>query len=104
MVHAWARGGHLGGPLACGFPHLAVSACLAWWISRVPFWSHATPAAQPRALFAGHLGGAFIGITRYRCFGDAPWVYALAQVLTLGYMLLTNVRRQLKFARISNCR
>lgn len=46
------------------------------------------PAVQPRALFAGHLGGALIRITCYRCFGDALWVYALAQVLTLGYMLL----------------
>ncbi len=47
------------------------------------------PAAQPRALFGGHLGGAFIGIICYQCFGEALWVYALAQVLTLGYMLLT---------------
>lgn len=41
------------------------------------------PAAQPRALFGGHLGGAFIGIACYQCFGEALWVYALAQVLTL---------------------
>src|SRR5674476_597670 len=47
------------------------------------------PAAQPRALFGGHLGGAFIGIACYQCFGEALWVYALAQALTLGYMLLT---------------
>ncbi len=47
------------------------------------------PAAQPRALFGGHLGGAFIGIACYQCFGDMLWVYALAQVLTLGYMLLS---------------
>ncbi|QAU33339.1 HPP family protein [Janthinobacterium sp. 17J80-10] len=25
----------------------------------------------------------------YQCFGDALWVYGLAQALTLGYMLLT---------------
>ena len=48
------------------------------------------PAAQPRALFGGHLGGALIGIACYQCFGEALWVYALAQVLTLGFMLLTN--------------
>jgi CBS-domain-containing membrane protein len=48
------------------------------------------PAAQPRALFGGHLGGAFIGIACYQCFGEALWVYAFALVLTLGYMLLTN--------------
>lgn len=47
------------------------------------------PAAQPRALFGGHLGGACIGIACYQLFGDALWVYALAQMLTLGYMLLT---------------
>jgi CBS-domain-containing membrane protein len=47
------------------------------------------PAAQPRALFGGHLGGALIGIACYQCLGETLWVYALAQVLTLGYMLLT---------------
>lgn len=47
------------------------------------------PAAQPRALFGGHLGGALIGITCYQAFGDALWVYALAQVLALSFMLLT---------------
>lgn len=47
------------------------------------------PAAQPRALFGGHLGGALIGILCYQCFGDALWVYVLAGVLTLVYMLLT---------------
>ena len=47
------------------------------------------PAAQPRALFGGHLGGALIGIACYQAFGDALWVYALAQALTLAYMLVT---------------
>jgi CBS-domain-containing membrane protein len=47
------------------------------------------PAAQPRALFGGHLGGALIGIACYQFFGDSLWVYALAQVLTLWYMLIT---------------
>ena len=47
------------------------------------------PAAQPRALIGGHVGGALIGIACYQCFGESLWVYALAQVLTLGYMLLT---------------
>ncbi len=45
------------------------------------------PAAQPRALFGGHLGGALIGIGCYQWFGDALWVYALAQALTVAYML-----------------
>jgi CBS-domain-containing membrane protein len=47
------------------------------------------PAAQPRALFGGHLGGALIGIACYQFLGDSLWVYALAQVLTLWYMLIT---------------
>lgn len=47
------------------------------------------PAAQPRALFGGHLGSAMIGIACYQLLGDALWVYALAQVLALCYMLLT---------------
>lgn len=47
------------------------------------------PAAQPRALFGGHLGGALIGIACYQWFGDALWVYALAQVLALWCMLIT---------------
>lgn len=47
------------------------------------------PAVQPRALFGGHLGGALIGIACYQFFGDALWVYVLAQVLALWTMLLT---------------
>lgn len=47
------------------------------------------PAAQPRALLGGHLGGAFIGIACYQAFGAALWVYVLAQVLTLAFMLFT---------------
>jgi CBS-domain-containing membrane protein len=47
------------------------------------------PAAQPRALLGGHLGGALIGIACYQAFGEALWVYALALVLSLAFMLLT---------------
>lgn len=47
------------------------------------------PAAQPRALLGGHLGGALIGIACYQFLGDALPVYVLALVLTLAYMLLT---------------
>jgi CBS-domain-containing membrane protein len=47
------------------------------------------PAAQPRALFGGHIGGAIIGIACWQIFGDAIWVYVLAQVLTLAFMLVT---------------
>jgi CBS-domain-containing membrane protein len=47
------------------------------------------PAAQPRALFGGHLGGALIGITCFQAFGDGLWAYVLAMVLTLVFMLAT---------------
>jgi len=49
------------------------------------------PAAQPRALLGGHVGGALIGIVCYQAIGDALWVYALAQALGLGYMLAARV-------------
>lgn len=47
------------------------------------------PAAQPRSLLGGHLACASIGIACYQLFGDALWVYALAQVLALSFMLVT---------------
>ena len=47
------------------------------------------PAAQPRALAGGHLGGALVGILCYQALGDALWVYVLAVVLTLLFMLVT---------------
>lgn len=47
------------------------------------------PAAQPRALLGGHLGAAAVGIFCAQCFGDTLWVYALAQTLTLAWMLLS---------------
>lgn len=46
-------------------------------------------AAQPRALFFGHLSSGFIGIVCYQLFGDAIWVYALAQSLAFILMKLT---------------
>jgi len=47
------------------------------------------PAAQPRALFGGHIGGVLIGTVCFYLFGDALWVYVLALALTLVYMLVT---------------
>lgn len=47
------------------------------------------PAAQPRALFGGHLGGALVGIACFQFFGDELWVYVLAQVLGVALMLTT---------------
>lgn len=47
------------------------------------------PAAQPRALFGGHLISALIGIICYQLFDDGLWVYLLAEVITLVVLLLT---------------
>jgi len=47
------------------------------------------PAAPPRALFGGHIGGAVIGVLCLQLFGDALWVYVVALVLTLVFMLVT---------------
>jgi CBS-domain-containing membrane protein len=47
------------------------------------------PAAQPRALFGGHLGGACIGIACHQMWGDGLAVYALALGFTLAFMLTT---------------
>lgn len=38
-----------------------------------------TDAAQPRALFGGHLGGAVIGIQCLQFFGDTLWASVFAQ-------------------------
>lgn len=46
-------------------------------------------AAQPRALFGGHLVGATIGTACYQAFGDSIGVYVLAQAMALAAMLLT---------------
>lgn len=48
-----------------------------------------TPAAQPRAVFGGHLGGAVIGILCTQLLGNSLPVLVLACVLTMVFMLLT---------------
>ena len=48
-----------------------------------------TEAAQPRALFGGHIGGALIGILCYQVFGTALWVSVAAVVLTMMFMVVT---------------
>lgn len=47
-----------------------------------------SPAAQPRSVFGGHLGGALIGITCAQTLGTSLWVHVLACVLTMVFMLL----------------
>src|SRR4030043_761674 len=46
-------------------------------------------AAQPRALFGGHLSGALIGILCYQLSGDALGVSVVALVLTMVVMVAT---------------
>ena len=46
-------------------------------------------AAQPRALFGGHLAGALIGILCFQLFGDSLWVSVIAVVLTMTFMMMT---------------
>lgn len=46
------------------------------------------PAAQPRAVFGGHLISSLVGILAYQLFGDAFWVYVIALVVTIGLLLV----------------
>jgi CBS-domain-containing membrane protein len=48
-----------------------------------------TPAAQPRAVFGGHLFSSLIGVTCFRRMGDATWVSVVAVVITICVLLLT---------------
>ena len=75
---------HLVGPPFSPFllASLGASSIILFGVTR-------SPAAQPRALIGGHLGGAVIGVLCYRAFGDAPWVSILAVALTLVFMLVT---------------
>ena len=47
------------------------------------------PAAQPRALFCGHLAGAFFGILGYKLLGTSLAGCALGVAGTLAFMLIT---------------
>ena len=47
------------------------------------------PAAQPRAVFGGHLGGALIGILCTQALGSSLPVLVLSCVLTMVFMLVT---------------
>jgi CBS-domain-containing membrane protein len=48
-----------------------------------------TPAAQPRAVFGGHIFSSFIGIICFQSFGDATWVAVMAVVITICALLIT---------------
>jgi len=47
------------------------------------------PAAQPRALFGGHVLGALAGIASFQLLGSGLAAYAFAVAVTLGLMLAT---------------
>jgi CBS-domain-containing membrane protein len=72
-----------------GPPHAAFVLASLGGSSVFLFGLTRAPAAQPRALLGGHLGGAFIGIACVQWLGQSLTAYALAVALTLGYMLLT---------------
>jgi CBS-domain-containing membrane protein len=48
-----------------------------------------TPAAQPRAVFGGHLFSSLIGIVCVQFLGDATWVSVIAVILTIAILLIT---------------
>jgi len=48
-----------------------------------------TPAAQPRAVWGGHILSSLIGIICVQYLGDATWVSGLAVVVTICVLLLT---------------
>jgi len=48
-----------------------------------------TPAAQPRAVFGGHLFSSLIGVLCVQFLGDATWVSVVAVVITICVLLLT---------------
>jgi CBS-domain-containing membrane protein len=47
------------------------------------------PAAQPRAVFGGHLISSLIGVAAFQLFGDSLSVMVIAVVITIGILLLT---------------
>lgn len=90
----WCAGGAAAGlGLAfwfTGFPHSSPFLLASFGGSAMfLFGLIRAPAAQPRALVGGHLGGALIGVLCFQAFGDKLWVYMLALVLTLIFMLVT---------------
>jgi CBS-domain-containing membrane protein len=53
------------------------------------FGLSALPAAQPRAVFGGHLISSLIGVIAFQLFGDSLSVTVMALVVTIGILLLT---------------
>ena len=55
----------------------------------IPVWPYTCASRTAAGSVWRHLGGALIGVACYQLFGDSLWVYVLAQILVLWYMLLT---------------
>ena len=53
-----------------------------------------TPAAQPRALFGGHILSSLIGVLAYQFFGDTLPVSIIAVILTIGVLLITRTEKK----------
>ena len=53
------------------------------------FGAPASPLAQPRNLFGGHLISAIVGVSIYQLFGETWWSIALAVTLAIIAMMLT---------------
>lgn len=80
----------LGLALACAGPAVSPLLLASMGGSTVfLFGLTAAPAAQPRAVIGGHLGGALIGITCYQLLGGSDFTAVLATVLTMAFMLST---------------
>jgi CBS-domain-containing membrane protein len=72
-----------------GPPHAAFVLASLGGSSVFLFGLTRAPAAQPRALFGGHLLGAFAGIASSQLLGNGLPAYACAVALALGLMLAT---------------
>lgn len=75
--------------LVVGPPHAAFVLASLGGSSVFLFGLTRAPAAQPRALFGGHLLGALAGIASFHLLGDGLPGYACAVALALGLMLAT---------------
>jgi len=62
----------------------ATAMLLALWLIAPPVFPFLLTS------LGGHLGVALIGVVCYQFFGDGLWVYVLAQVITLLFMLIAH--------------
>jgi CBS-domain-containing membrane protein len=85
----------LGAGIAIGLTLLATKATTPLLLASLGgttlflFGLSTTPAAQPRAVFGGHLFSSLIGIICVQLLGDAIWVSVVAVVITICVLLVT---------------